>query len=414
MNVDHTKELKHISLCTGYGGIDLGLSRALGAFRTVAYVEIEAFAIENLVAKIENELLDVAPIWTNLKTFPWKLYRGKVDIISGGFPCQPFSGAGQKKGDEDPRHLFPYIINGLRDLGRPSLVFLENVEGILSSKLKGNGWNDPEGTPVLLHVIRELERLGYDATAGVFSASEVGATHQRKRVFIMGCRSDLSETGRAIVSSMLRDTESRGSRVSVLAYPHSIRLQRSRSRERSAGVFAESTESSATTAYPAPRGAEQYPCEPPRVTMGDTKHARPPRAEERRGIDSPSNNSEERAQIPIKFKGASGHSRSRDISENFIMDNSNNEGSQGQATSRLQRERVRLLASRSSAYGNIHRKTQSSLGGNVDGATDWVDYAELCSSVDSHTDELRLLGNGVVPDTAERAFKELWADLKTR
>jgi len=63
---------------------------------------------------------------------------------------------------------------------------LENVEGIISSKLKGGGWNDPEGTPVLLHVLRELERTGYKCTWGIFSASEVGAPHQRKRVFIVG------------------------------------------------------------------------------------------------------------------------------------------------------------------------------------------------------------------------------------
>ena len=67
-HVDHTKELTHLSLCTGYGGIDLGLKRALGDVCTVAYVEIEAYACENLVTKVEAGLLDPAPIWTDLKT----------------------------------------------------------------------------------------------------------------------------------------------------------------------------------------------------------------------------------------------------------------------------------------------------------------------------------------------------------
>ena len=186
----NTKELNHISLCAGYGGIDLGLSRALGSIRTVCFVEVEAFCIENLVAKIEGGWLDPAPVFTDLKKFPWESFSGRVDILTGGFPCQPFSAAGRKAGDEDPRHLWPHITDGIKRLGRPALVLFENVEGIISSKLKSDDWSDPKGTSVLLHVLRELERLGYDAEAGVFSAREVGAPHQRKRVFIMGVRSE--------------------------------------------------------------------------------------------------------------------------------------------------------------------------------------------------------------------------------
>ena len=183
--MDTSKAINHISLCAGYGGIDLGLRRVFPTCRTVAYVEIEAFAVANLVAKMEEGELDQAPIWTNLKTLPLEAFPTGLEIISGGFPCQPFSAAGKREGDEDPRHLFPYIKNAIRTI-QPRIVFLENVDGIISAMLKGDGWEDPAGTPVLLHVIRELERVGYRATAGVFSAAEVGATHQRKRVFILG------------------------------------------------------------------------------------------------------------------------------------------------------------------------------------------------------------------------------------
>ena len=150
--MDNTKELTHISLCAGYGGIDLGLKRVFPNMRTVAFSEIEAYAVANLVSKMEAGLLDIAPVWTNLKTFPWEDFRGKVDILSGGFPCQPFSTSGLRRGDEDPRHLFPYIKQGIKKL-RPAFVFLENVEGIINARLGNDEWNDPKGTPVLLHVL---------------------------------------------------------------------------------------------------------------------------------------------------------------------------------------------------------------------------------------------------------------------
>jgi DNA (cytosine-5)-methyltransferase 1 len=141
-------------------------------------VEIEAFAIANLVSKMESEQLDAAPIYSDVKTFPYKEFCGRVDILSGGFPCQCFSNAGAKKGVDDPRHLYPYFSRGIEEC-KPRIVFLENVEGIISSKTH-------DGQSVLQYVLSDLERLGYQAEAGIFSASEVGFPHQRKRVFIMG------------------------------------------------------------------------------------------------------------------------------------------------------------------------------------------------------------------------------------
>tara|TARA_S200002703_G_scaffold56689_3_gene49390 strand:- start:435 stop:1283 length:849 start_codon:yes stop_codon:yes gene_type:complete len=176
--VDTTKTITHLSLCTGYEGIGLGLRRVLPNLREIAYVEREGFACSNLVAKIESGQLDEAPIFTDVKTFPYGKFLGKVSVLSGGFPCQPFSAAGKRQATEDPRHLFPYIRDGIRDC-QPRIVFLENVEGIISAKTG-------DGESVLQYVLRELEGLGYRATAGVFSASEVGAPHQRKRVYILG------------------------------------------------------------------------------------------------------------------------------------------------------------------------------------------------------------------------------------
>ena len=175
--MDTTKAVTHVSLCSGYGGIDLGLKRVVPNLRTVAYVEIEAFACANLVAKMEEGRMDAAPIWTNLKTFPWACFRDRVDILSGGYPCQPFSAAGKRRGADDPRHLWPYIADGITAM-RPRIVFLENVEGHISLGLR--------------EVLADLAGLGYrvendrgEPAWGIFSASEVGAPHQRKRVFIL-------------------------------------------------------------------------------------------------------------------------------------------------------------------------------------------------------------------------------------
>ena len=170
--MDITEQLPTVvSFCSGYAGIERGLNLAGVRHRVVAYVEIEAFAIANLVAKMEAGELAPAPIWSNLKTFPAHLFRGAVDIITGGYPCQPFSTAGKRAGADDPRHLWPIIRRHTQAI-RPARVFFENVEGHISLGLSS--------------VISDLEEDGYSATWGIFSAREVGAPHQRKRVFIMG------------------------------------------------------------------------------------------------------------------------------------------------------------------------------------------------------------------------------------
>ena len=169
--MDITEELPTvISFCSGYAGIERGLDLAGIRHRVIAYVEIEAFAIANLVSKMESGQLDPAPIYTDLKTFPSELFRDAVDIITGGYPCQPFSAAGKRLGEKDPRHLWPYIREHINTI-QPARVFLENVEGHISMGLSS--------------VISDLEEDGYGATWGIFSAREVGAPHQRKRVYIM-------------------------------------------------------------------------------------------------------------------------------------------------------------------------------------------------------------------------------------
>lgn len=159
--------LRSISLCAGIGGIDLGLARWS---RTVCYVEREAYAAACLVARMEEAALDPAPVWDDLKTFDGRPWRGRVDLVTGGYPCQPFSLAGARKGDQDPRHLWPDVRRIVEEV-QPPLCFFENVPGHVSLGLED--------------VVRDLEGLGYRVAATLLSAADVGATHKRERLWIM-------------------------------------------------------------------------------------------------------------------------------------------------------------------------------------------------------------------------------------
>jgi len=179
MNNDYITEapVHHLCLCSGYDGVGQGLKRVFPNMRTIAYVEREGFPIANLVAKSEANEMDAAPVFTDVKTFPYDKFRGCVDVISAGFPCQPFSSSGKRQSTDDERHLYPWIANGITAC-QARLVLLENVEGIITAKTG-------DGEPVLKYVLRDLEERGYKTSWCVASANEVGAPHRRKRVFIL-------------------------------------------------------------------------------------------------------------------------------------------------------------------------------------------------------------------------------------
>ena len=98
-----------VSLCAGYGGLELGLHIAEPGYRTVRLVERNAHAAATLVARMEDEALNQAPVWDDVGTFDGRPWRRKVQIVSAGYPCQPFSYSGDKKGFDDPRDLWPEV-----------------------------------------------------------------------------------------------------------------------------------------------------------------------------------------------------------------------------------------------------------------------------------------------------------------
>ncbi|MBP6677484.1 MAG: DNA cytosine methyltransferase [Paracoccus sp.] len=162
-----------LSLCSGAGGIDLGLTLALPGYRTVGHVERETYAAAILVARMADKALDQAPVWDDIATFDGKPWRGAVDIVSAGYPCQPFSLAGKRRGAEDPRHLWPHVARIIGEC-EPPFVFFENVAHHLRL-----------GFP---EVASGLVALGYRLAARLFTAAEVGAPHRRERLFILAIR----------------------------------------------------------------------------------------------------------------------------------------------------------------------------------------------------------------------------------
>jgi DNA (cytosine-5)-methyltransferase 1 len=150
------------SLFSGIGGLDLGLERA--GMKVVWQSEIDPFACK-VLKKHWPEVVNHGDI----KQIDWGTVE-PVDIICGGYPCQPFSTAGKRKGTDDPRHLWPWVRTAISEL-RPQYAILENVRGHLT--MGG------------LQVVGELAEIGYDTEWRVVSAAGVGAPHRRERVIIL-------------------------------------------------------------------------------------------------------------------------------------------------------------------------------------------------------------------------------------
>ena len=150
------------SLCTGYGGLDMAVEAYFDA-EMVWCAENDKYASELIKTRFNK------PNLGDIKQITWDAVE-RIDILTAGYPCQPFSHAGYRKGIDDERHIWPYIITAISIL-RPSIVILENVRGHLSLGFTS--------------VLGDLAKNGYDARWQIVRASDVGAPHQRARLFII-------------------------------------------------------------------------------------------------------------------------------------------------------------------------------------------------------------------------------------
>ena len=168
--------MRTIDLFSGAGGLSLGLRDA--GWETVAAVEIDPSANETFRANFpETQLIEA-----RIQGVDFTRWRGKVDLIAGGPPCQPFSVAGLGRASNDPRDGVPEFIRAVEE-ARPYAFIMENVAGLTTARHR----------PYLLGVLNRLKGLGYEVSYGVLDAAEHGAPQHRRRLFIVGSRDRVLE-----------------------------------------------------------------------------------------------------------------------------------------------------------------------------------------------------------------------------
>ncbi len=170
--------MTHGALFNGIGGFQLAADWM--GWENVMHCEIDDFCNKVVKKHFPNSIQH-----GDIKTTDFRIYRGRIDILTGGFPCQPYSTAGKRKGNEDDRHLWPEMLRAIREIS-PHWVVGENVRGLTN-------WN---GGMVFDQVQADLETEGYEVLPFLLPACSVDAPHRRDRIWIIahtkGCFGDLS------------------------------------------------------------------------------------------------------------------------------------------------------------------------------------------------------------------------------
>ena len=159
-----------MDLFAGIGGASYA-GKLIGNWRTVCIVEWDKYCQQVIRQRQRDGIFDDCPIWGDIQTFDGKPWAGSVDIVTGGFPCQPFSVAGQRQGESDERNMWPETLRVIDEV-RPRFAFLENVPGLITSGYFGR-------------ILGDLTEIGYDCRWTIVSAADVGAPHERKRLWIL-------------------------------------------------------------------------------------------------------------------------------------------------------------------------------------------------------------------------------------
>jgi len=168
--------VRELSLFTGAGFGVLG-TKLLG-WRTIGYVEVNDYCQRIISQRIRDGIFDPAPVFGDVRDFIFsgaaQEYEGVTDVLTAGFPCQPFSKAGKNRGANDDRNLFPELLRIIRTV-RPKNLLLENVPNLLAHEY-------------IRTIFGELAALGYDCRWDCISAADCGAPHKRDRLWIFAER----------------------------------------------------------------------------------------------------------------------------------------------------------------------------------------------------------------------------------
>jgi DNA (cytosine-5)-methyltransferase 1 len=159
--------MKHGSLFSGIGGFDLAAEWC--GWENVFHCEWNPFGQKVLKHHFPNSIS-----YNDITKTDFSIHRGNIDIITGGFPCQPYSTAGLRKGKADERHLFPEMLRAIKEI-QPTWVIGENVRGLVS-------WG---GGLVFHEVCDDLEREGYEVQSFIIPAASVNAPHRRERIWFV-------------------------------------------------------------------------------------------------------------------------------------------------------------------------------------------------------------------------------------
>ena len=163
--------MNELALFAGSGGGVLG-GKLLG-WKTVCYVERDEYCTNVLTARIGEGHLSDAPIWDDVRSFDGHPWAGSVDIITAGFPCQPFSTNGKQRAHLDHRNMWPETVRIIAEV-RPRWCLLENVPGLLSGSHGYFG-----------QILRALAELGFAARWACIPAAAIGADHHRNRLWVV-------------------------------------------------------------------------------------------------------------------------------------------------------------------------------------------------------------------------------------